>query len=82
MSATLTVTAELSNFTVPTDKKYGDASFDLTDPTSIYSGEPFTFSSSNPTIASIGGVDGRTVSIHLAGSTVITATQAATGAHG
>ena len=82
VSATLTVTAELSNFTVPTDKKYGDASFDLTDPTSIYDGEPFTFSSSAPTIASIGGADGRTVSIHLAGSTIITATQAATGAHG
>jgi uncharacterized protein YjbI with pentapeptide repeats len=82
VSATLTVTAELSNFTVPTDKKYGDASFNLTDPTSIYDGEPFTFSSSDPTVVSIGGVDGRTATIHLAGSTVITATQAATGAHG
>ena len=82
VTAILTVTAELSNFTVPSDKKYGDASFNLTDPTSIYSGEPFTFSSSDPTVASIGGADGRTVTIHLAGSTIITATQAATGAHG
>jgi uncharacterized protein YjbI with pentapeptide repeats len=82
VTATLTVTAELSNFTVPSNKKYGDASFNLTDPTSIYSGEPFTFSSSDPTVASIGGADGRTVTIHLAGSTIITATQAATGAHG
>jgi uncharacterized protein YjbI with pentapeptide repeats len=80
VSGSLVVTAELSNFTVPA-KNYGDSSFDLTDPTSIFSGEPFTFTSSDTSVASIGGAGGRTVTIHKAGSTTIRATQAATGAH-
>jgi len=82
VSATLLVIAELSNFTVPSNKVYGDTSFDLTDPTTIYTGEPFTFMSSDTTVASIGGAGGRTVTILKAGSTTITAKQAATGAHG
>ena len=77
----LVVTAALSNFTVPSNKVYGNAAFDLTDPTTIYSGESFIFTSSNTYVASIGGAGGRTVTIHKAGSTIITAKQLATGAH-
>ena len=79
--ASLVVTAALSNFTVPSNKVYGNAAFDLTDPTTIYSGESFIFTSSNTYVASIGGAGGRTVTIHKAGSTIITAKQLATGAH-
>ena len=75
------VSAALSNFTVPSDKVYGDSTFDLTDPTTIYTSEPFLFTSSDITVASIGGAGGRTVTILKAGSTTITARQAATGAH-
>ena len=81
VTASLVVSAALSNFTVPSDKKYGDTPFDLTNPTSSYSGDPFIFSSSDTSVASIGGADGRTVTIHKAGSTTITATQAATNQH-
>ena len=81
VSSVFSVTAELSNFSVPS-KSYGDVPFVLTDPTSIYPSEAFTFTSSDTSVASIGGGDGRTVTIHKAGSTVITATQAATGSHG
>jgi uncharacterized protein YjbI with pentapeptide repeats len=82
VTSTLIVNAELSNFTVPSNKVYGDSSFDLTDPTTIYSGEPFIFTSSDTTVASIGGANGRTVTIHTAGSTIVTAKQEATGSHG
>ena len=82
VTSLLIVTAELSNFTVPSDKVYGDSTFDLTNPTTIYSGEPFIFISSDTTVASIGGANGRTVTIHKAGSTTITAKQEATGSHG
>jgi uncharacterized protein YjbI with pentapeptide repeats len=81
VTASLVVIAVLSDFVVPSDKVYADAAFDLTNPTTIYSGEPFIFTSSDTTVASIGGAGGRTVSIHKAGSTTITAKQAATGAH-
>ena len=75
------VISTLSNFTVPSNKVYGDISFDLTDPTTIYTGEPFIFTSSDTTVATIGGAGGRTVTILKAGSTTITAKQAATGVH-
>ncbi len=81
ITTSLTVNPVLSNFTVPSDKKYGDSSFNLTNPTSFYNNEPFIFTSSNTLVASIGGIDGRTVSIHKAGTTTITAKQAATDAH-
>jgi uncharacterized protein YjbI with pentapeptide repeats/uncharacterized protein YjdB len=75
VTASLVVSASLSNFTVPSGKKYGDAPFDLTDPTTVDDTVGFTFTSSNPAVATIGG---RTVTIIGAGSSVITATQAAT----
>jgi hypothetical protein len=53
------------------NKHANDAPFELTATAS--SGLPVTFSSSDPAIAS---VNGTTVTIHLAGSTIITATQA------
>ena len=81
VTASLVVSAALSNFTVPSDKVYGDSTFDLTNPTTIYTSEPFLFTSSDITVASIGGAGGRTVTILKAGSTTITARQAATGAH-
>jgi hypothetical protein len=63
--------ATLGSFTIPT-KNLGDAPFQLTAPTSNSSGA-FTFSSSNPSVAS---VSGSTVTILTTGSTIITATQA------
>lgn len=56
-------------------KTFGDASFDLVDPTSNSAGA-FTFASSNPAVAT---VSGRTVTITGAGATTFTATQAADG---
>ena len=81
VTASLIVNAALSNFTVPSNKVYADADFDLTDPITIYSSDPFIFTSSDTTVASIGGAGGRTVTIHKAGSTTITARQAATSEH-
>jgi uncharacterized protein YjbI with pentapeptide repeats len=81
VTATFVVSASLSNFTV-SPKNYGAAAFDLTDPTSTDTTVGFTFSSSNTNVATIGGAGGRTVSIVGAGSTVITATQAATANRG
>jgi hypothetical protein len=69
--------ALLSNFSVPT-KASGDAPFTLTAPTSNSSGA-FTYSSSNPAVAT---VSGSTVTIIATGTTTITATQAATATHG
>jgi len=77
VSASLVVSAALSNFTV-SPKFYGVLPFDLTDPTSTDTSVGFTFTSGNPTVATIGGVGGRTVSIVGVGSSIITATQAAT----
>ena len=67
----------LSNFSV-TSRATGDAPFTLTAPTSNSAGA-FTYSSSNPAVAT---VSGSTVTIVGAGTTTITATQAATATHG
>jgi uncharacterized protein YjbI with pentapeptide repeats/uncharacterized protein YjdB len=80
VTASFVVVAVLGNFTIDA-KNYADAPFDLTNPTSLYNSEPFTFSSSDTTVASIGGAGGRTVTIHKVGETIITATQAATQEH-
>ena len=64
----------ISNFTVPT-KIVGDASFTLSAPTSNSPGA-FTFTSSDLNVATISG---NVVTIVGAGTTVITATQAASG---
>ena len=56
-------------------KNYGDASFNLTAPTSNSSGA-FTYTSSAPSVATV--TTGGTVTIVGAGTTTITATQAAT----
>lgn len=56
-------------------KVYGEPAFELANPQSPSSGA-FTFTSSDPEVASISG---RTVTLHAEGETVITATQAAAG---
>ena len=66
----------LSNFSVPS-KNLGDASFALTAPQSNSTGA-FTYSSSNLDVAT---VSGSTVAIVGAGTTTITATQAATATY-
>jgi len=67
---------ELGDFTVP-NKVEGDPPFDLTPPSSKSPGA-FTFTSSNPQVASIAG---RTVTVHLAGTTTITASQPEVGSY-
>jgi len=67
---------ELGDFTVP-NKVEGDAPFDLTPPSSKSPGA-FTFTSSNPQVASIVG---KTVTVHLAGTTTITASQPEVGSY-
>jgi len=67
---------ELGNFTVP-NKVEGDAPFDLTPPSSKSPGA-FTFTSSNPQVATIVG---KTVTVHLAGTTTITASQPEVGSY-
>ncbi|WP_396141566.1 Ig-like domain-containing protein, partial [Flavobacterium sp.] len=69
--------ATLGTFTVPA-KVVGDASFELTAPTSNSNGA-FTYTSSNPAVATISG---STVTIVGAGTSIITATQAASGSLG
>jgi len=69
--------ATLGAFTVPA-KVLGDASFDLTAPTSNSTGA-ITYTSSNTAVATISG---STVTIVGAGSSTITATQAAAGEFG
>ncbi len=69
--------AILSNFTVPR-KLFGDAPFALTAPTTNSDGA-FTYSSSNPAVATVSGT---TVTIVGAGTSTITATQAATANYG
>jgi hypothetical protein len=71
-----TTNPTITNFTIPT-KQYGDAAFTLTAPTSDSSGA-FTYTSANTSVATISG---NTVTILSAGSTVITATQAATSTY-
>jgi surface protein len=68
--------ALLSNFSV-TSKAIGSAPFTLTAPVSNSAGA-FTYSSSNPAVAT---VSGSTVTIIATGTTTITATQAATATH-
>ena len=70
----MTTIPTLTNFTVSI-KRYGDASFNLIDPSSNSPGS-FTFTSGSQNVATISG---RTVTIVGAGSSVITATQAASG---
>lgn len=67
---------ELGDFTVP-NKVEGDAPFDLTPPSSKSPGA-FTFTSSNPQVATIVG---KTVTVHLAGTTTITASQPEVGSY-
>ncbi|MEQ8530507.1 MAG: T9SS type A sorting domain-containing protein, partial [Imperialibacter sp.] len=55
------------------EKTYGDAPFDLT--ASVDTDQEISFSSSNPEVASI---EGKTVTIHKAGTVTITASVAAT----
>ena len=81
VTATLVVSASLSNFNVPA-KTYGDASFNLVDPDTTDNTVGFTFASSNPSVATLSGESNRTVTIVGAGSTTITATQAATANRG
>ncbi len=66
----------LTNFNIP-PKNFGDAPFTITPPTSNSTGA-FTYTSSNPLVAT---VSGNTITIVGVGSTVITATQAAAGAY-
>uniref|UniRef100_A0A6C0M0Q0 BIG2 domain-containing protein n=1 Tax=viral metagenome TaxID=1070528 RepID=A0A6C0M0Q0_9ZZZZ len=72
----LVPSALLSNFSVP-QKLVGDAPFTLTAPASNSTGA-FTYSSSNLAVATVAG---STVTIVGAGSTTITATQAATATY-
>ena len=71
------ITPTLSNFSI-TSRIYGDASFQLIDPSSNNTSPDasFAFTSSNPTVADISGA--RTVIIRNSGETTITATQKAT----
>jgi uncharacterized protein YjdB len=76
VSRVITVVKEIptiSNFTIPA-KNFGDAPFTLSAPTSNSSGA-FSYTSSNPSVATISG---STVTIVGDGTTIITATQAAT----
>ena len=76
-SQTLSVAPTLSNFTIPT-KQVGNASFAVTAPTSTSTGA-FTYTSSVPSVATI--TSGGTITILSAGTTVITANQAAAGSY-
>ena len=67
----------LGSFTVPS-KAIGAAPFNLTAPTSNSTGT-WSYTSSNPNVATISG---STVTVVGAGTSVITATQAAAGAYG
>jgi hypothetical protein len=80
-TATFTVnqaTPTLSNFSIPS-KTYGNAPFIITAPTSNSTGK-FSYTSSNTSVATISGGGGAsyTITIVGAGSSIITATQAAT----
>ena len=87
-TATLVVDGILSptwatSFVVPSNKKYRDPSFNLTNPVSNSNGV-FTYTSSNTMVATVNGNgngngNGPTVTILTAGSTVITATQDVSG---
>ena len=64
--------AFVSNFSIPT-KTFGDSSFQITAPTTNSTGA-FTYSSSNTAVATVSGT---TITIVGAGSSTITASQAA-----
>jgi uncharacterized protein YjdB len=66
----------LSNFTIPA-KFFGNAPFAITAPTSNSTGA-FTYTSSNPSVATISG---STITITGVGTSIITANQAAAGAY-
>ena len=68
----------LSNFSIPV-KTVGDASFNLTAPTS--NNNPATFTYSVPEGNSVATISGSSVSIIGAGSVVVTATQSASGGY-
>ncbi|MFP5040654.1 T9SS type A sorting domain-containing protein [Parasediminibacterium sp. JCM 36343] len=70
-------TPTITGFTVPA-KLVGDAPFTLTDPTSNSTGA-FTYTSGDTKVATISG---KTVTIVGAGTSIITATQAAAGNYG
>jgi len=74
MTTTPTWTTSL---VVPSNKKYGDPSFNLTNPVSNSPGT-FSYTSSNTNVATING-SGNTVTIIGAGTTMITVTQASSG---
>jgi uncharacterized protein YjbI with pentapeptide repeats len=81
VDASLVVSTALSNFTVG-PKVYGDDPYDLTNPTSFYTNEPFIFTIvGDTTVATLSGINGRTVTILKAGETTIKATQVATQEH-
>lgn len=71
-----TIPTWTTDFVVPSTKKYGDPSFNLINPVSDNSGGAFTYTINNTNIATI---NGNTVTILGAGTTSITATQAAYG---
>ena len=73
-ATTTTLSPTITNFTIPS-KTYGDLPFLINPPTSNSDG-PFTYSSSNPLVATI--VDGSYINIVGAGTSNIIATQAAT----
>ena len=77
MTTPTLIAPTLTNFIVPTDKKYGDQSFNLTNPTSNSLGA-FTFTSKYPAIASI---NGNVVTIVNSGTTEITASQDPSGVY-
>ncbi|RYE21419.1 MAG: hypothetical protein EOP51_15665, partial [Sphingobacteriales bacterium] len=72
----VTVTGPANFNTQDIVKKVGDANFTLTDPVSNNLVGAFTYSSSNAAVASLSG---KTVTIGIAGTAVITVTQAADG---
>lgn len=69
-------TPTITGFTIPV-KLTTDAPFDITDPTSNSDGV-FTYTSNNPAVATISG---KTITIVGAGTSVITAHQAASGSY-
>ena len=75
VEATLTVNKiapQIGNLILPANKKFGYVDFTITEPTTNSTGA-FTYSSSNESVVTI---TGSTVTIHSAGSSTITATQA------
>ena len=69
---------KIDQFYVDTPKNYGDAPITINHPNSNSQGA-FTYTSSVPSIASIGGPNGNQITIGNAGTCNITATQAAYG---